>query len=225
MTALRVRRWQGNTLGEASIGTRLVGEAKEAWEQHYLSQPPRKRRAKPAVVVPPEQRAILRWLKEDYKPFDVALTLHWATGYWQDNPRYRPTKVDPAQAYINDVQHYLNVVDRRLYASAHRRYGKRVSRIVALQKSAGVGWHLHAVLRTPEHVTQQKFIAVLRERWEEHLGQYAKRSSIADRLVDAAPHEGNFIGYAIRYETGKELATNWDNIGIIDWKNSTLPSP
>ena len=225
VTAIRRRRWRGNTLGEASIGTRLVGEAKEAWEQHYLAQPKRISVRKPARVATPEQQAILRWLKEDFEPFDVALTLHWANGYWQDNPRFRPTKVDPAQAYSNDVRHYLNCLDRVLYRSAHRRYGQRVSRIVALHKSAGVGWHLHAVLRTPEHFTQQKFIAVLRERWEEHLGQYAKRSSIADRLVDAAPHEGNFIGYAIRYETGKELATNWDNIGIIDWNNSTPPSP
>lgn len=212
-------------MGAASVSARLVGEAKEAWERHYLSQPRRLRVAKSPVPASREQQAIINWLKEDFEPFDVALTLHWANGYWQANPLFRPTHVDPAQAYSRDLRHYLNVIDRRLYGSAHRRYGKRVSRVVALQRSAGVDWHVHAVLRTPEHVTQQEFIAVLREGWEEHLGQYAKRSSIADRLVDAAPHEGKFTGYAIRFEKGKELVTHWDDIGITDWTNSTLPSP
>ena len=182
MRALRVRRWKGNTLGPASNPTRLDGAAREAWERHYLSQPLRMHPAKPAAPVPPEQRAILCWLKEDYEPFDVALTLHWGNGYWQENPLFRPTYVDPAQAYSRDIRHYLNTVDRRLYGSAHRRYGKRVSRVVALHKSAGVGWHLHAVLRTPEHVTQTEFIDVLREHWEDHLGHYAKRSPIADKI-------------------------------------------
>jgi hypothetical protein len=225
VTAPKRRRWRGNTLGEASIGGRLVGAAKEAWEQHYLAQPTQIAVRKPAKAVPPEQQAILRWLKEDYEAFDVALTLHWAAGYWQMHPRFRLTEVDAAQAYSSDVRHYLNRVDRWLYGSAHRRYGKRVSRIVALHKSPGVGWHLHAVLRTPEHSPQQEFIALLEAEWRAHLGHYGKRSAITDRLVDAAPHEGNFIGYAIRHETRNELATHWEDIGVIDWGNSALPSP
>lgn len=164
----------------------------------------------------------MKWVAEEHQQYDLALTLHWANSYWADSPRYRPTLVEPANAYRNDVRHFFNIVDRKLFGSAHRRYGKRFGRLVSLHCSPGVGWHVHAAVRTPDGFSQSEFIQILERTWRKHLGHHAERSNIETRLFDAQQNRGNFASYTIRHENGTELDINKHDVGVSDWENTAL---
>ncbi|MEJ1938745.1 hypothetical protein WDZ92_51775, partial [Nostoc sp. NIES-2111] len=60
------------------------------------------------------------------------------------------------------LRRYFNTLDRHIFKAKHKR-GFRVRRFITLEHAAGVGWHVHGVLETPQHVEQATLIDQVRQ--------------------------------------------------------------
>lgn len=98
-------------------------------------------------------------------------------------------------------------VDKKCYGHAVQRYGKRVQRCGFRQKQ--IRWgnpHLHLLVKTPDHLTQERFIFILNRYW---LG--------ADKLTGITKIEplwktygwADYISQETRTFTGENTFSRW----------------
>jgi hypothetical protein len=60
---------------------------------------------------------------------------------------------------------YMNSLNRRIYRSAHRHYGKRLRVIPILEKSYGERWHYHLAVEPPAFMTADQFTELATQLW------------------------------------------------------------
>lgn len=116
-----------------------------------------------------------------------------------------------------EMRKYFNALDRRIYKAAHKNRGARVLRWVVMERAGGVGWHSHALLKTPDHMSQQEFIDELCGLWNQHCG-IKNGSRFQSHLFKAELVGGDFLGYTVKAILGDEDAN-----GVIDLHNTYLP--
>lgn len=116
-----------------------------------------------------------------------------------------------------EMRKYFNSVDRHIFKAAHKNRGERVWRWVVMERAGGVGWHSHALLKTPEHLTQQAFIDTLCGLWYKHCG-IKNGSRFQSHLFKAELVAGDFLGYTV-----KDTNNNEDAKGVVDLHNTYLP--
>lgn len=116
-----------------------------------------------------------------------------------------------------EMRKYFNTVDRHIFKAAHRNRGERVWRWVVMEKAGGVGWHSHALLKTPEHMSQQAFIDTLCGLWYKHCG-IRSGARFQSYLFKAELVDRDFFGYTV-----KDTKFTEDAKGVFDEHNTYLP--
>jgi hypothetical protein len=151
------------------------------------------------------------WIKNTGVKWDVCATLHVPAA------KRKAEQGWTADWLSNELRHYFNRLDRRIFKSAHRYHGARVKRFITLENGGGVGWHAHALLRTPAGVLQAEFIALADQLWHEQQARYAA-AHFQSRLSLIEPVTGNFAYYMIKsVHNGSNL-----NRGVLDLENIHL---
>jgi hypothetical protein len=151
------------------------------------------------------------WVQNTGVKWDVCATLH-----------VPEAKRIAAQGWTADwlsdeLRHYFNQLDRDIFKSAHRNHGARVYRFITLENSEGVGWHAHALLRTPVGMQQAAFISLADQLWQAQQARYAA-AHFQLRLSVIEPLRGNFAYYMI-----KSVHDGSDNSkGVLDLQNIHL---
>lgn len=152
------------------------------------------------------------WIKNAGVKWDVCATLHVAEA------NRKVAQGWTADWLSNELRYYFNRLDRRIFKSAHRYHGARVNRFVTLENSEGVGWHAHALLRTPAGIQQAAFIALADQLWQEQQARYAA-AHFQPRLSLIEPLSGKFSYYMVKsVHDGSNL-----NKGVLDLANIHLP--
>ena len=114
-----------------------------------------------------------------------------------------------------ELTYCFNRLDRKVFGSAHRRKKIRVPRFVALERTDKVGWHAHALLRTPEHITPYQLSSKLGRLWLHQLGKFGV-GTFEDRLYWAEPVKADYFNYSTKHVGGH---------GAADWLNMVIHSP
>ena len=88
-------------------------------------------------------------------PCAVTLTLKQADGW---------TKIDPISASTS-FRHFRNRLNKALYGSAARRYGKFVPMISVIERSAANRYHYHCAIDRPDKTDSEAFELLIRKCW------------------------------------------------------------
>src|ERR1019366_9779378 len=63
-------------------------------------------------------------------------------------------------------RHFMNLLNRAVYGSAFRRYGKRLRVLPVLEKDeVRARWHIHCAIELPSHFDAITLENMIRERW------------------------------------------------------------
>jgi len=152
------------------------------------------------------------WIKNTGVKWDVCATLH------VPEAKRKAAQGWTADWLSDELRHYFNKLDRRIFKSAHRYHGARVNRFITLENSEGVGWHAHALLRTAVGMQQAAFISLADQLWHAQQERYAT-ACFQSRLSAIEPLHGNFAYYMIKSVHGGS-----DNSeGVLDLRNIHLP--
>lgn len=155
--------------------------------------------------------AICDWVQNTGIKWDVCATLH------VPEAKRKAAQGWTADWLSKELRHYFNQLDRQVFKSAHCRQGVRINRFITLEHSEGVGWHAHALLRTPAGIQQASFIALADQLWEAQQARYAA-AHFQPRLSVIEPLHGNFAYYMI-----KSVHDGADNSrGVLDLQNIHL---
>jgi hypothetical protein len=100
-------------------------------------------------------------------------------------------------------RHFMNLLNRRIYNFAFRRYGKRLRVIPILEKSAEGRWHYHAAIEPPLFIDASSFGDIAMGVWLQTDLGYGHGEVVAD--VDAG-----WIAYMakLRCKSGLEAYTD-----------------
>lgn len=152
------------------------------------------------------------WVQSTGVKWDVCATLH------VPDKKRKAQQGWSADWLSDELRHYFNQLDRNIFKSAHRNHGARVNRFITLENSEGVGWHAHALLRTPVGMQQAAFISLADQLWQAQQARYAA-AHFQSRLSVIEPLHGNFAYYMI-----KSVHDGSDNSkGVLDLRNIHLP--
>ena len=77
-------------------------------------------------------------------------------------------------------RHYMNVLNRRIYHSAHRKHGKRLRVVPILEKSAEGRWHYHVAIEPPAFMDANSFGEFAMGVWLQTDFGYAHGDAVAD---------------------------------------------
>jgi len=155
---------------------------------------------------------LIDWINNTGVKWDVCATLH------VPEAKRKAAQGWTADWLSKELRHYFNQLDREIFKSAHRRRGARINRFITLEYSEGVGWHAHALLRTPVCMQQAAFISLADQLWQAQQARYAA-AHFQSRLSLIEPLQGNFAFYMI-----KSVHDGADNSrGVLDLRNIHLP--
>lgn len=116
-----------------------------------------------------------------------------------------------------EMRKYFNTLDRHIFKAAHKNRGERVWRWVVTERAGGVGWHSHALLKTPLQMSQTEFIDTLCALWYKQCG-IRNGSRFQSHLFKAEVVDGDFLGYTVKHTNVSEEAN-----GFLDLHNTFLP--
>lgn len=117
-----------------------------------------------------------------------------------------------------EMRKYFNAVDRRIFKAAHKNRGERLARWITLERAGGVGWHSHALLKTPPQMSHQDLIDLLLRFWHKHC-KMKNASCFQSYLFKAELVKADYLGYAIKGTC--ELNENAN--GVFNAHNTVLP--
>ena len=116
---------------------------------------------------------------------------------------------------------YFNKLDRCVFKVDHRRRGKRLKRVITLEKTATVGWHAHVSISTPPAIDQAWLIEQMHRLWHQHVGK-DQTGKFEDKLFWAEPAQGNYVEYSFKYAFQKAGSGQTDRSAIFDPVNTNL---
>jgi hypothetical protein len=110
--------------------------------------------------------------------------------------------LDPLKASQN-LRHFLNLLNARLFSSGDLRKGKRLRCIAVLED--GERYHYHLCLEKPDHVLAARFVNLIHWCWA--------HTDFGYWMVEVTPCDAGWIGYMakIRSKTAFSDAFDWAN--------------
>lgn len=112
---------------------------------------------------------------------------------------------------------YFRDVDRSIFGRARQRKGYGVLRWIVLEWSPGVDWHAHILVRTPDQLTQDAYLQLLKEKWHKRRDRFCTED-FKPFLFHAQVRKGDFFYYTIKNVFGRAFK----NRGTFDAENSKL---
>ena len=88
-------------------------------------------------------------------PFAVTLTMR---------QNLNGEKLDRIKAQRN-MKHFLNLINKRFFGNAHRRYGKKVSVFPILEISYSQRLHYHLIMENPDIDRDEEFKRIVLSEW------------------------------------------------------------
>ena len=132
------------------------------------SKSPNSKKPDRPPVPPPTARALSEAMRSsslmdisDWQSV-VAVTLNFKEHLRNDGGSFTKLTEDISR---DELVAFGNRLDRAIYGNASTRYGKRVRRIVYLEKGQVRGWHAHLTLERPERTEDVKFHQIVRDCW------------------------------------------------------------
>jgi len=115
-------------------------------------------------------------------------------------------------ASVQNFKHFSNLLNRRIFGNAFKRFGRKLSMFVISETGAWQRHHLHVVIECPQHLTVEEFIALVLACWlSTRFGYHEHHFEVpADRQ-----RRDGWITYCLKKRTKTDLASS------IDWVNST----
>ena len=157
--------------------------------------------------------------------FDLARSQHFDTTHWksafaltftlkqafhsQPGVSVRLTE-DQCRATF---AHFLRKLNKAIFGATARHYGKRVKIIPVLEKDENGRWHYHAAIEKPQHVSELKFLTLLRRFWSQLDWGYERMS------IEGNVDQG-WIDYMLKPKQKSGLEC-WSD--CIDWNNFYNP--
>lgn len=112
------------------------------------------------------------------------------------------------------LRRYFNTLDRRIFKAQHKK-GQRIKRFITLEHADSVGWHVHGILETPQHIQQQHLVSVVKHTWIDCI-QNDKIGLPQTRLAWCEPIEARYP----QYTTKNSFAPLHRARGTIDLQNT-----
>ncbi len=138
---------------------------------------------------------------------DVSLTLKQGRrtdhGHWARKPWVWIDQFQCQRAF----RHFLNLLNRAVYGTAVRRYGKRVRIIPVIEKEMNGRWHFHAAIEPPRHINTKDFETLIQDCWQQV--DWAYREALVRSNADKG-----WIDYMLK-PTQKSGLEAWSD--CIDW--------
>jgi hypothetical protein len=144
--------------------------------------------------------------------------------FYQDHRVPNPINITLTERQIVDGQHiddttseanckhFLNLLNRRLFGNAHKRYGRSLSTFMVREHGAWQRHHIHAIIEQPNTLTTEEFMALVLECWTKtKFGYYQIHF---EQPADQDRSSG-WVNYCLKKRTKADLASS------IDWGNST----
>ena len=118
------------------------------------------------------QQSVRDWIDIDHwnHPFGVTLTLKQRI--WIDNNRGRHGVTLNPEDGSRNLRHFLNVLNKQVYGSSSRRYGKRLPVISILEGGGTKRLHYHLVIDCPRDDLIEVFPSMVIQTWRQTLWGY-----------------------------------------------------
>lgn len=108
-----------------------------------------------------------------------------------------------------NFRHFMNRVNRRIFGSASKRYGKKLQVFPVLESNADDRLHYHILVDRPDRITAAEFDSLIREEWSQTTFGYHE--------VDVKPvHDDGWLSYLCK---GRQKPGGL--LDSIDWNNCT----
>lgn len=141
-------------------------------------------------------------------PIAVTLTLKRVT--------YSETNGIKFHSYLDDVKttqnvrHFLNRLNQRIFGNRFRRFGKRLKVIPVIEGDNKTRPHIHFTFDVPNHLSKDDFTLMVRECWERtHFGYHQYDIT---RIYDLR----GWIDYKLKTRSKDDYGRS------VDWENITL---
>lgn len=105
----------------------------------------------------------------------------------------------------NNLRHFLNVINRKVYKNKFTRYNKKLTIIPVLEWSYGIEWHYHLIIEIPETIPIADLKKIIRDAW---LGSHFGNPST--RLEEIYNITG-WIGYITKFDHPYSRV-DWENV-------------
>ena len=115
------------------------------------------------------------------------------------------------EQYAQNLRHFLNVLNKRVYGNAAQRGMKRLRVIPVFEQHQSGRYHLHLAIDRPPHVDEPTFTSMISETWH--------KTSLGYRNIKVVPHaDSGWIGYIL-----KRRSKNGPLTDAIDWASFHNP--
>lgn len=120
-------------------------------------------------------------------------------------------KIDDLASEQN-LRHFRNLLNTRLYKNAYKRHGKQLSIFVVRESDATHRHHLHLVIEQPKDIELHFFMHMVKSCWQKT--KFGYNEIHFEKPTDLSREDG-WIDYCLKKRTKSDLASS------IDWANST----
>jgi hypothetical protein len=111
---------------------------------------------------------------------------------------------------VRTFRHFSNVLNRRIYGNAFRRFDKRTRIVPVIEHDDIHRWHYHAAIDCPPHVSSETFPLLIAEAWA--------ATDFGDRQIEIKPGaERGWVSYMLKGRSKDEYDLS------IDWLNFHNP--
>ena len=108
-------------------------------------------------------------------------------------------------AAVQNMRHFLNVLNEKVFKSAFRRFGKQLTVIPVLEGGRDHRLHYHAAMDCPRDNLVPEFSDMIRQEWQ--------RTQWGYREIDVKRADDGWIDYITKLRAKSDFSDS------IDWKN------
>lgn len=111
--------------------------------------------------------------------------------------------------YLDDIKsktnfrHFMNLLNKKVYGNAHKRFQKSISVLPVLEKSSDGRFHYHLVLEQPQKIQRNVYESLIYECWKDTKFGY---NQIDIRNI----YSSGWIDYITKF-VSKEDTVDWEN--------------
>ena len=149
------------------------------------------------------RNAHIAWLNDKCSNWDLAVSLHL------------PSTIAHTKAVVSTTiieKHiivFFKKLEKKIFSRTERiRLKKKLSRLIVVENSTSVGFHIHMAMLLPEAMNLCRFIGILKEQWKRFwTGQTLTFSN--EHAVWAEAMSGNYVNYSLKNVGTEQAEVLW----------------
>ena len=111
---------------------------------------------------------------------------------------------------IENFRYFLNILNKKIFGNAYRKFKKGVQVIPTLEWSESVGYHYHIQIEVPNHINKLDFIKHINNAWGK-----TKFANLKKPIKISGTYNNGWSNYMTKFNNLKS---------DIDWSNAHLNS-